>query len=76
MAVQSGMGTAGIVAVPIPAGGDFGFRLIKSSSRDYDFEWASPASLNPPDALNHVITDSQAHVVVDNAGNLLVAELP
>ena len=41
MALQTGMGTAGIVAVPIPPGGLAGQVLTKTSNDNYDLEWAA-----------------------------------
>ena len=35
----SGLGTSGIVAIPIPAGGAPGFVLTKVTGDDYDFDW-------------------------------------
>lgn len=43
MAQSSGMGTAGIVAIPIPADGPVNFQLTKQSAADYDMDW-EPAS--------------------------------
>lgn len=42
MTIQSGMGTAGIVAIPIPPGGLTGAVLTKSSEGNYDYEWEPP----------------------------------
>jgi hypothetical protein len=39
--VQSGLGTAGIVAIPIPAGGALGEVLTKLSADNYDFDWVA-----------------------------------
>ncbi len=39
MAVSSGMGHAGIVAIPIPAGGPVTEVLTKQSAKDYDMDW-------------------------------------
>ena len=36
----SGLGTAGIVSIPIPAGGAIGTVLTKQSGDNYDFDWA------------------------------------
>ena len=39
--VSSGLGTAGIVAIPIPAGGALGEVLTKLSADNYDFDWVA-----------------------------------
>jgi hypothetical protein len=39
----SGLGTAGIVAIPIPAGGALGQVLTKLSGDNYDFDWQDTA---------------------------------
>lgn len=44
MSVPSGMGHAGIVAIPIPADGPAGEVLTKQSDRDYDFDWVPDPS--------------------------------
>ena len=41
MAIPSGMGYAGIVAIPIPDDGTTGQVLTKSTNADYDMQWAA-----------------------------------
>ena len=43
----SGLGTAGIVAIPIPAGGAVGEVLTKQSGDNYDFDWAAGGGGGP-----------------------------
>jgi hypothetical protein len=38
---SSGLGTSGIVAIPIPAGGALGEVLTKLSADNYDFDWVA-----------------------------------
>lgn len=41
MSIPSGMGHAGIVAVPIPDDGALNTALIKESAANYDMEWSA-----------------------------------
>ena len=44
MTVPSGMGWAGISAVPIPPDQPEGYILTKESDRDYDMEWLAASA--------------------------------
>jgi hypothetical protein len=52
---QSGLGTAGIVAIPIPAGGAVGEVLTKQSGDNYDFDWAAGGGGGAPDNAEYVV---------------------
>lgn len=56
----SGLGTSGIVAIPIPAGGGTGEVLTKQSNDDYDFDWAAGGGGGAPTNAEYVVLTADA----------------
>lgn len=70
--MQSGLGTSGIVAVPIPPGGAPGDVLAKFSALDYDMVWSAGGGGGAPANAEYLVGAVHAglsaeRLVVDTA---------
>ena len=65
MSINSGMGHAGIVAIPIPPDGATGEVLTKQSPADYDTDWDPAAGGGAPDDAEYVVLSLNATLTAE-----------